>query len=129
MVIACTVVARLVGLATATMVAICWAALCVSPLLHEIGHLAALRCLAPTSWWQADGSWGSASITRPTLGSSRDAVVAVAGPVAGALPAALLIVLPGQVEIRSALAIPFAAHVLSLLPGAADGEKLWRRAH
>lgn len=128
-VIACAVVARLVDLSTAVTVAICWVALCVSPLLHEFGHLLTLRCLAPTSRWRADGSWASASITRPTLGPRRDAVVAVAGPVVGALPAALVIVLPGQVEIRSALAIPFTAHLLSLLPGAADGEKLWRRAH
>ena len=128
-VITCALVARLVDLTTAATVAMCWVMLCLSPLLHECGHVLALRAMAPASRWRADGSWMSASISRPALGPRRDALVAVAGPLAGVLPAVLTVLLPGQAEIRVALAAPFAAHLLALLPGAADGEKLWRRAH
>ncbi|RQP13315.1 MAG: hypothetical protein EAS51_00130 [Microbacteriaceae bacterium] len=96
--------------------------------LHELGHIAAYRLLAPRGRAVLECGTLTARLHRDALARRRDRIVTVAGPLtplaaaAGSLP--LLPVAPAEVIAASALGL---AHASSLLLPTAD-RRAWRRA-
>ncbi|ARC55865.1 hypothetical protein AS850_02070 [Frondihabitans sp. 762G35] len=102
-----------------------------SVLVHEWAHAAcAWRWAACRTRREVVpvGGWRRAGVRRPRLPVRFDVATTVAGPLAGAASGLLLFAaVPGagsSALLCGALCLPFAAHLLSLAPSAADGRAL-----
>lgn len=97
----------------------------ISLLAHEFGHtLTAVLLLRSAVGIQGQGTWRSASILRPAHTVRGDALIAVAGPVAGVSCALPVVFVAGSPVMGAIWAAPFLAHLVSLRPTGSDGRQV-----